>query len=83
VEGYESFWSCCVDPKQKGFHGVVTYAKIGTVIAADSAPLGSAELDTQGRVCMTDHGYFVVFNVYAPSVRITRCSANVFVNNYK
>lgn len=67
LEGYESFWSCCVDPQQKGFHGVCTYAKVGTVIAADAAPLGSSELDAQGRVCMTDHGCFVVFNVYAPS----------------
>jgi len=70
LEGYESFWSCCTDPKQKGFHGVVTYAKVGTVIAADVACLGSPELDAQGRVCMTDHGHFVVFNVYAPSVGI-------------
>jgi len=76
LEGYESFWSCCVDPQQKGFHGVCTYAKVGTVIAADAAPLGSPELDAQGRVCMTDHGSFVVFNVYAPSVGINCCGAN-------
>jgi exodeoxyribonuclease III len=67
VPGYESFWSCCVSERQKGFNGVVTYAKIGTVLAADSSPLGSAELDDQGRCIMTDHGNFVLFNVYVPN----------------
>jgi exodeoxyribonuclease III len=66
VKGYESFWSCCVDPSKQGFNGVVTYVKKGMVQAADSRPLGSPDLDDQGRCIMTDHGKFVVFNVYAP-----------------
>ena len=82
LEGYESFWSCCTDPNQKGFHGVVTYAKVGTVITADVACLGSPDLDAQGRVCMTDHGNFVVFNVYAPSVGI-RHLGNKFIHQLR
>jgi exodeoxyribonuclease III len=69
IEGYESFWSCCVDPSKKGLNGVVTYVKTGTipVLRAHSRPLGSDDLDDQGRCVMTDHGHFVLFNVYAPA----------------
>ena len=67
VPGFESFWSCCVDENHKGLNGVVTYAPVGNVIAADSAPLGSPDLDNQGRCLMTDHGRFCIFNVYAPN----------------
>ena len=66
VEGYESFWSCCIDKKQRGMNGCCTYARKGMVISANARPLGSAELDDQGRCVMTDHGSFVVFNVYVP-----------------
>jgi exodeoxyribonuclease III len=67
VEGYESFWSCCVATEKKGFNGVVTYCKKGTVVSANSRPFGCPDLDEQGRCVMTDHGSFVVFNVYAPA----------------
>lgn len=63
---YESFWSCCVDETKKGLNGVVTYARTGTVLSADAAPLCSPELDNQGRCVMTHHGTFVLFNVYVP-----------------
>ena len=67
VPGYESFWSCCVDPQRKGLNGTVTYCRTGTVRRADAAPLRDAALDRQGRCVMTDHGRFVVFNVYVPN----------------
>ena len=67
LAGYESFWSCCIDSSKRGFNGVVTYCKTGTVISADSRPLNSPDLDDQGRCVMTDHGRFVVFNVYVPA----------------
>jgi len=67
IEGYESFWSCCVDSSKRGFNGVVTYVKKGMVISANSKPLGSPDLDEQGRCVMTDHGKFVLFNVYVPA----------------
>lgn len=66
VDGYESFWSCATDQKSRGFNGVVTYVKKGLVQAADSTPFKDPELDNQGRCVMTDHGKFVVFNVYVP-----------------
>jgi exonuclease III len=66
LEGYESFWSCCIDPSKRGFNGVVTFAKEGSVVIADSNPLDDKDLDMQGRCVMTDHGEFVVFNVYVP-----------------
>lgn len=37
------------------------------VQSADSTPLKDPELDSQGRCIMTDHGGFVVFNVYVPN----------------
>ncbi|KAL7566705.1 hypothetical protein ACA910_017762 [Epithemia clementina (nom. ined.)] len=67
IPGYESFWSCCVHEKYKGLNGVVTYAPIGSVVAADPAPLGSPDLDSHGRCIMTDHGSFCIFNIYAPN----------------
>jgi exodeoxyribonuclease III len=67
IAGFESFWSCCVDDTKKGLNGVVTYAPTGTVLVADPAPLGSPDLDQQGRCIMTDHGSFVLFNVYIPN----------------
>ena len=67
VDGYESFWSCCVDSSKRGFNGVATYCKKGTVISADSRPLKDPILDDQGRCVMTDHGRFVLFNVYVPA----------------
>lgn len=67
VAGYDSFWSCCVDESKKGLNGVVTYCAAGTVVSADASPLGSLDLDQQGRCVMTDHGSFVLFNVYVPA----------------
>ena len=67
VDGYESFWSCCVDSSKRGFNGVATYCKKGTTLSADSRPLKDPVLDDQGRCVMTDHGRFVLFNVYVPA----------------
>ena len=67
IEGYESFWACCVDKSKKGFNGVMTYAKTGITQYANARPFGCDELDDQGRAVMTDHGDFVVFNVYVPA----------------
>lgn len=68
VDNYESFWSCCVDSNKKGLNGVVTYVSKGVgVVSGNSNPLGSADLDEQGRCIMTDHGKFVLFNVYVPA----------------
>mmetsp|Transcript_11713 Transcript_11713/g.21909 ORF Transcript_11713/g.21909 Transcript_11713/m.21909 type:complete len:612 (-) Transcript_11713:159-1994(-) len=67
LDGYESFWSCCVDKSRKGFNGVVTFVKCGMVQYANVRPFQCDKLDDQGRAVMTDHGDFVVFNVYVPA----------------
>jgi len=66
LDDYESFWCCNTDQKSKGMNGVCTFAKKGTVVCANAAPLGRPELDKQGRCIMTDHKSFVLFNVYVP-----------------
>mmetsp|Transcript_30763 Transcript_30763/g.46653 ORF Transcript_30763/g.46653 Transcript_30763/m.46653 type:complete len:537 (+) Transcript_30763:109-1719(+) len=63
LHGYESFWS---PTTASGMNGVVTYAKKGLTKSANASPLGIPDLDKQGRCISTDHGSFVIFNVYAP-----------------
>jgi exonuclease III len=48
------------------FNGVATVARKGLTRCADRAPLRAAWLDEQGRCIETDHGAFVLLNVYAP-----------------
>jgi exodeoxyribonuclease III len=51
-----------------GLNGVATYVKKGLASRACSTALdGGGELDKEGRCIMTDHGSFVVFNVYVPN----------------
>ncbi|CAE8701589.1 unnamed protein product, partial [Polarella glacialis] len=69
LAGYDSFWACNEGSgaQRQGLNGVATFARKGTVLRADSAPLGSPELDGEGRCLLTDHGAFVLFNVYVPN----------------
>ena len=46
---------------------MTTMVRKGMTLAADSRPLQDDELDGEGRCIMTDHGSFVVFNVYVPN----------------
>jgi exonuclease III len=68
---WESFWALpqsetTADVK-RGFNGVTTYARTGLTLAANAAPLGDPSLDAEGRCLLTDHGGFVLLNVYAHS----------------
>eukprot|EP01125_Pyxidicula_operculata_P001724 TRINITY_DN1154_c0_g1_i1.p1 TRINITY_DN1154_c0_g1~~TRINITY_DN1154_c0_g1_i1.p1 ORF type:complete len:377 (-),score=108.76 TRINITY_DN1154_c0_g1_i1:17-1147(-) len=65
VDGYESFWS--YSKTKKGYSGVVTYVKKGMTVSAEDRPLGIEEFDDEGRIIMTDHSSFVLFNVYFPN----------------
>jgi len=69
VPGFESFWACNegAGAQRQGLNGVATYARAGTVVRADCEPLGERELDKEGRCLLTDHGAFVLFNVYVPN----------------
>lgn len=51
-----------------GLNGVASYVRKGLACGACSTALdGGGELDKEGRCIMTDHGSFVVFNVYVPN----------------
>mmetsp|Transcript_7569 Transcript_7569/g.14005 ORF Transcript_7569/g.14005 Transcript_7569/m.14005 type:complete len:582 (+) Transcript_7569:61-1806(+) len=67
--GYESFWACNEGSgaQRQGLNGVATFAREGTVLRADAAPLQVPDLDREGRCLLTDHGHFVLFNVYVPN----------------
>ena len=51
---------------------MATFAWLGLTLRADSLPLASAELDGEARCLLTDHGAFVLFNVYVPNSAVRR-----------
>ena len=54
--------------KGGGLAGVATFVKKGLTLRASSTTLDDgADLDQEGRCIMTDHGKFVIFNVYVPN----------------
>ncbi|CAL8460704.1 g235 [Coccomyxa elongata] len=68
VDGYESFWA--FSREKKGYSGVATYvAERYSPIDAqvDCLGTGSADIDREGRVVLTDLGAFVLINVYVPN----------------
>ena len=67
--GIETVWACNDGKGQqrRGLNGVATFCREGLLRGADAAPLRVEELDTEGRCIMTDHGGFLVFNVYIPA----------------
>jgi len=67
LDGWETFWSPCLDKSQKGFQGVATFSKVGLTFKCNPAPLEVPELDVLGRCILTFHEHFILFNVYAPA----------------
>ncbi|KAH9307218.1 hypothetical protein KI387_035129, partial [Taxus chinensis] len=72
VPGYESFWAFC--SVKKGYSGVVTYVKENfSPLDAKADFLGDLDSDSdddlckEGRLMETDHGSFVLINVYVPN----------------
>jgi len=71
-EGYDTFWAWprprggAGGGQRKGLNGVCTFAQSGLTLGASSTVLGDSSLDCEGRCIMTDHGSFVLFNVYVP-----------------
>jgi hypothetical protein len=92
--GFDTFWALCdgvgASKGSKGFNGVATLVRrrpgVPTV-TANTMPFGVPDLDDEGRCIVTDHGEFVLFNVYVPnaghgSSRLPhklRCVAVLFV----
>ena len=65
LSGWESFWS--FSTAKRGFNGVTTFVRKGLACAGTATPLGDEALDGEARALLTDHGSFVLFNVYAHS----------------
>ena len=72
VPGYESFWAFCL--VKKGYSGVVTYVKEElSPLDAKADYLGDLDSDLdidlcrEGRLMETDHGSFILINVYVPN----------------
>eukprot|EP00742_Colponemidia_sp_Colp-10_P008738 GILJ01009482.1.p1 GENE.GILJ01009482.1~~GILJ01009482.1.p1 ORF type:complete len:410 (+),score=50.76 GILJ01009482.1:23-1231(+) len=63
IEGYESYWS--FTKGNKGYSGVVTYCRVAPLHAHEG--FGVSEFDQEGRCVMTDHGSFILFNLYFPN----------------
>ena len=51
--------------EKKGYSGVATYTKEKPI--AVKSGFGISKFDSEGRVLMTDHGDFLLFNVYFPN----------------
>lgn len=68
IEGWESFWSFS-GKQQRGFNGVVTFARKGLTWRCDSRPFAEEEFNEEGRVIVTHHSAFVLVNVYVPNAR--------------
>eukprot|EP00884_Botryococcus_braunii_P000520 jgi/Botrbrau1/10469/Bobra.0133s0075.1 len=68
IDGFESFWA--MSRNKLGYSGVVTYVrKQWSPVGAEADCLGSGDdaIDREGRVVVTDHGAFVLLNVYVPN----------------
>ncbi len=61
-EGYHAEWNSAERP---GYSGVATFSKIKP--AAVTRGFGVNRFDTEGRVLETDHGDFILVNVYFPN----------------
>jgi exodeoxyribonuclease III len=67
--GFDSFWSF----SGSGYAGVVTYARTGLTKSFTDNPFAT-DIDnkephplSQGRCMLTDHGAFLILNIYAPN----------------
>ena len=80
LDGWESFFDFC--SLRTGYSGVATFCKewcrpiaaqrglVGRYGSSEChlAPEERVALDAEGRCIMTDHGAFVLFNVYIPAL---------------
>jgi exodeoxyribonuclease III len=60
--GYTAVWSSA---EKKGYSGVATYSRQAPLQVVEG--LNVARFDTEGRTLITDHGRFVLFNIYFPN----------------
>ncbi|KAF8065610.1 Lrrc47 [Scenedesmus sp. PABB004] len=66
VPGYRSYWAC--SEGKTGYSGVTTWARERVApVAAEADPLEADGCEREGRCVLTDHGCFVLLNVYVPN----------------
>eukprot|EP01119_Soliformovum_irregulare_P008785 TRINITY_DN21895_c0_g1_i1.p1 TRINITY_DN21895_c0_g1~~TRINITY_DN21895_c0_g1_i1.p1 ORF type:complete len:429 (-),score=87.39 TRINITY_DN21895_c0_g1_i1:8-1123(-) len=64
VPNFESFWS--FSRSKPGYSGVATFCKRDYTLDAIEG-MNCPDFDQEGRIIMTDHGTFVLFNIYFPN----------------
>lgn len=62
--GWDAHWS---PAEKKGYSGTVTYVRKGVTCAAAAPGFGEPRFDSEGRSVCTDHGDFLLYNVYFPN----------------
>jgi exodeoxyribonuclease III len=60
--GYKSFWSCAT---RKGYSGVATYCREEPLDVQYG--IGIPEYDSEGRIVVTRHPEFLLYNIYFPN----------------
>lgn len=65
LPGYEGYFS--FSETHKGYSGTATFVRKGVPFRAAHEGLDEEDLEHEGRVVRTDHGSFVLFNVYCPN----------------
>jgi exodeoxyribonuclease-3 len=67
--------------ERKGYSGVATYAKNKPLRVQNG--FGIAKFDSEGRVLMTDHGDFILFNIYFPNGKMNSERLNFKMEFYE
>jgi len=62
--GWRSYWSSA---ERKGYSGVVTYVREAVTVEDWREGFGVKRFAPEGRVVVTDHGDFLLYNVYFPN----------------
>lgn len=62
--GFQNVWS---PAQRKGYSGVATFWSQAAKPVDQSIGLGHAEYDQEGRVVVTDHQRFLLYNIYFPN----------------
>ena len=76
--GYQAFWSSA---QKKGYSGVVTYSKEKP--ASTASGIGIPEFDGEGRIVVTEHPNFLLFNVYFPNGKQSQARLDYKMDFYR
>ena len=62
VPGFYSYWSCA---ERKGYSGTVTFCREAPISVKYG--FGIKKFDNEGRIVLTEHKNFFLFNIYFPN----------------